>query len=294
MIDQDVTILEREEAVHVSTFASEIVTCQLGDGTRRRLLLKRGGTHSVPTYGHRGGVPYEAEIYRSVLASLPASTPSYYAAESDPATGETSLFIDYIDGASRLEFSDPEFIVHAARWIAAFHRLNELRAEDLAHVVHRYDLSYYMGWANRTQQHANGQNFAWLPDVVRAFEALAEELVQPPLTVIHGEYYPKNILVKDGNIIPVDWESTALAAGEIDLVSLSEGWPAQDKKDCEAEYRHERWPTGAPAAFERRLAIAEVYLLFRWLGDRPEWAIGEEASLQFETLRQLGERLGVL
>jgi hypothetical protein len=35
-------------------------------------------------------------------------------------------------------------------------------------------------------------------------------------------------------------------------------------------------------------------LLFRWLGDRPEWVTGERAEGQFASLRRLGEQLGVL
>ena len=86
-----------------------------------------------------------------------------------------------------------------------------------------------------------------LAGLATTFEERASELTSAPQTIIHGEYYPKNILVREGEIFPVDWESAAVAAGEIDLASLTEGWPEEDKRVCQAEYCAARWPNGAPA-----------------------------------------------
>ena len=46
--------------------------------------------------------------------------------------------------------------------------------------------------------------------------------------MIHGEYYPHNILFQSGVVRPVDWETAALAPGEIDLATLCEGWPPEE------------------------------------------------------------------
>jgi hypothetical protein len=59
-------------------------------------------------------------------------------------------------------------------------------------------------------------------------------------------------------IYPVDWESAAVAAGEIDLAALTEGWPPGFVEQCELEYQRARWPEGPPTGFERRLAAAPV------------------------------------
>src|SRR5260370_18538076 len=103
MTSQPITILNREPAVYVSTFFNEIVTCRLADGSVRRLIAKRGGGHSEPTYGHRGGVPYEAKVYCSVLQPLATTTPRFYGAERDAATGGTTLLIDYLENARRFQ-----------------------------------------------------------------------------------------------------------------------------------------------------------------------------------------------
>ena len=94
-----------------------------------------------------------------------------------------------------------------------------------------------------------------------------ELLLGSPTTVIHGEFYPSNVLRVGDAIRPVDWESAAVGAGEIDLASLVEGWPEKLARECVENYRGIRWPQGAPASFERVLDAARVYLALRWLGD---------------------------
>jgi hypothetical protein len=60
------------------------------------------------------------------------------------------------------------------------------------------------------------------------------------------------------------------ALGEIDLAFLTDSWPEEIVRQCEREHQRVRRPTGSPTNFERRLGAAQLYMLFRWLGDRPE------------------------
>jgi len=70
----------------------------------------------------------------------------------------------------------------------------------------------------------------------------------------------------------VDWETAAIAPGEIDLATLTEGWPPEVSRQFEAEYQRARWPGGSPAGFQRNLDVARVYMQLRWLGDDdPKW-----------------------
>ena len=101
-----------------------------------------------------------------------------------------------------------------------------------------------------------------------------------------------NILYSGGVIYPIDWESAAVAAGEIDLACLTEGWPPRVVRECERRYREARWPDGAPADFERRLGAARLYLAFRWLGEEPDETVDESNRWRFDDLRTVGERLG--
>ena len=294
MTSQMFAILKREPSDSISTFFNEIVTCRLDDGSVRRLLLKRGAPDSNPTYGrhlaygHRGGPRYEAEVYRRVLAPLRTSAPRFHASNTDPTTGETTLLIDYIADATTLKHAELETVLQAARWIGAFHQSNESRVSALRGAITEYDAAYYLGWVRRTLALTRNLHLPWLPAVCRCFEDVIRELLAASPTIIHGEYFPTNILVSGKLIAPVDWESAAIAAGEIDLVTLAQGWGDQAREALVAEYRFARWGEEVPTGFERRLAIADLYLLFRWFedfdfADREEW---------FLIARQLGERLG--
>jgi thiamine kinase-like enzyme len=119
-------------------------------------------------------------------------------------------------------------------------------------------------------------------------------LLDASLTVIHGEFYPENVLFHEGRVVPVDWETAALAAGEIDLASLVEGWPAVVASGCEQRYSRSRWPSGPPYDLERTLAAARAYWSLRWLGQGREWLDQEQRRRYLETLRNVAERLPIM
>jgi aminoglycoside phosphotransferase (APT) family kinase protein len=175
-----------------------------------------------------------------------------------------------MDKSVRLRDShDRTLMCAAARWLARFHRASESRL-SLASLpcLHRYDAGHYLGWADRTSQLAGPlhQRFPWLATLCERFEDVVGMLLKPPAMIIHGEYYPNNILFRQGMIYPVDWESTTIAIGEIDFASLIERWPPEIIERCKAEYLSARWSEGPPAGFEQRLDVAKLYWRFRWLG----------------------------
>ena len=112
-------------------------------------------------------------------------------------------------------------------------------------------------------------------------------------TVIHGEFYAKTVLVRAQILFMVDWESTAIAPGAIDLVALTEGegWSPKLVRRCEIEYLRARWPDGAPADFQRTLAAARVYMHFRWLGERPDWTLREKTLWRYDHLHAAAKQL---
>ena len=154
----------------------------------------------------------------------------------------------------------------------------------------------YLGWAERTSRFAGDlhHRFPWLATLCKRFEDILDILLDPPSLIIHGEYYPGNVLFLNGPVYPIDWESTAVAAAEIDLASLIEDWPTETARLCILEYQTTRWPEGAPADFARRLEAVQVYWHLRWLGDRPAWTHQEQALTRFERLKNLGERFELI
>jgi hypothetical protein len=287
-------VVARSRNVYSSTAPSEIVRCRLGDGRELKLLCKYSlGPHGN-SFGHRGGGPYEAMVYRRVLQPLEASAPALYGMYVDSATLSTWLVLEFVEGFSRGMSRDSMFL--AAVWAAAFHRAAEaLRPHPAELTV--YDGGYYRGWAARTEEFAGvgRRRQPWLARVCASFAEEGPALLGARPTVIHGEYYPHNVLSRRScEIHPVDWESAAVAAGEIDLASLTEGWPTSYASRCESFYRRVRWPDGAPRDFRRAMAAARAYLALRWLGESPSQTRSRHSSPYFEQLHRQGRKLGWL
>jgi hypothetical protein len=297
--NDQVRVLDRQPNVYASTFPTEFVTCLLADGSKMQLFCKyeAGRTHKV--HGHRGDVAYEADVYHHVLRPLQVSAPKFYGRYVDDETGDTWLILESLAESVRVtKTCDPVAMRKAARWIGRFHADSEMRlAKFPRSLLKRYDTKYYLGWVRRTFEFTRHlhQRFHWLGTLCERFEsAVIPLLLAPPQTVIHGEYYPSNILFNDGIISPVDWESAAIAVGEIDLACLTEEWPAGAIKQCKLEYQRGRWPNGWPSEFERTLSAAQLYLFFRWLGDRQEWTISRNSLGYIKQLRSAGEKLGLI
>src|SRR5260370_947943 len=73
-----IRILDRTPAIWASTYPSEVVTCAVGGSSELKLYCKYMAGLEYESFGHRGGVPYEIEVYRHVLAGLPVSLPTFY------------------------------------------------------------------------------------------------------------------------------------------------------------------------------------------------------------------------
>lgn len=296
------TIIDREQNLYTSTSPSEIVTCELNDCRRFRLLLKysssrAGAKNGGASRGHRGGVTYEAEIYKHVLSLSDASTPKFYGAYALPDSDSICLVLEYLDRSVKASLMRGG-VLQAAQWLAEFHASHATGgANASASCLKVYDSEYYRGWADLTLKYSESlhQRYPWLPALCAHFQELIPDLLAPPLTVIHGEFYPDNILIQDDTVYPVDWESTALAAGEIDLASLTEGWRPEFIEKCKNEYKRIRWTDKAPENFERKLEAARVYWHTRWLGESGGAnALSPKASWRYAELRSGAERMGLI
>ncbi len=296
---EQVTVIDREPAVTASTFPSEIVTCRIDAGKVQQLYCKYAIGYGHASEDHRRGLAYEAEVYRNVLQPLETTTPAFCGAYSDSTTGDTWLILEYLDQSMPLnQIDEPAPILGAAaRWIGEFHSRNERRLATTAMpALVAYDAEYYFGWARRTSLFAGDLRgrYPWVEVVCRDYEKLVDLLLMRPATIIHGEFESDNLLLRDGVLYPVDWESAAIAVGEMDLARLTWGWPAEIAARCELEYQRARWPEGAPADFGRRVAAARLYLPLRFLGERADWTIQESSAELFEELRSAGVELELI
>lgn len=291
--DQSVAVLLRERNDYASSYASEVVTCQLADGSELKVFCKYSGNPARHLeFGHRGGVAREVEVYRRVLSTGNRLTPRFYGAFEDTTSGCTCLVIEYLRGAVKFSM-ELDGQVRAARWIAGFHEENAGRAADLSFVfLPRYDVDYYRGWIDRTIDYASPEapGIAWLSGLQSRAPAICAILSSAPVTVIHGEFYSANVLSQAETIVPVDWESAAIGPGEIDLASLTQGWGSADVTAAEDAYCRARWPGGRPAAFARILVAAQIYFVVRWLGQTPGWIVRSNCRWAKDELETTIER----
>ena len=291
------TAIRREENEYSRSYASEIVACQFADGSARRLFLKYMTTldESHRDHGMRGGLAYEARVYSELLCGV--IRPAFYGLHTGP-DGALWLVLECLDDTVPLDLADDETaIFKAAAWLGKFHAGQERRVETKRPADLRiYDAEFYRGWARRTNEFAGEghQRAPWLAGLGAEFDLVIDTLLTSPLTLVHGEFYPHNIIFREGEIFTVDWESAALATGEIDLVALTEGWSENTEKKCQRAYREARWPGGAPELFEHRIAAARVFMHLRWMGEHPSWAAEEKEALwQITELKRWAERFGL-
>jgi hypothetical protein len=289
------TLVRREPNRFASTFPSEIVTYRIGKA-ERRLLCKYEGGRSHTAHGHRGNVAYEADVYREVLARLETTAPEVLGASS---TGEW-LVVEYLDGCLSAADTEPEdapaALERAAAWVGSFHAATKPIAPELKARLKSYDADYYARWFRRTSLLAGPwhDRLPWLEDLCAGAERIGDELAAQPATVVHGEYVPHNVLLLGERVCPVDWESAAVAFGEIDIAALVDKWPEATAERCIRAYVSARYGDAEPADLSRRLDLGRLYWDARWLGDRPEWTTSEKVGPRFEHLRRAATNLGLL
>jgi Phosphotransferase enzyme family len=288
-----VEVLERRPNPRMSTFPSELVTCRVPGRGDLRLFCKHAADRGPSGHGHRGGLAYEASVYREVLPRLAPGSPRFRGMDAHRNGTCHLLAIEALEGARRLSKA-PQRMEGAASWAGGLHARAERRLQGMPPSLRRHDAAYYAAWAERALRLLpSGARARWVERACTGFGAAAGSLADARPSVAHGEYYPSNVLVRGMRLAPVDWESAAVGAGEIDLATLTENWPGDTVQACERAYRAARWNGSAPGDFEQHVALARVYVHLRWLGDRPE-RTAREAGRRLPRLRVAAGRAGIV
>ena len=290
-----VSVLDRQVCSYASTFPCELVTCSGEDGRETKLHFKYTRWNGGELEWHRG-VAFEGEVYRDVVNRCELPAPTCFGVFRDEATELSCLVLEHLDGSSRVSKVGVEAMVKAARWIGAFHARFETdeRTGDVS--LPEFDHAYIVRWAENAAAHTTAlhDEFPLLRRAGEILDDLAAHLGSRPRTVIHGEYYPRNVLAVGGAVFPIDWETAARAAGEIDLAALIERWTPDVADPCVLAYRQSRWPGGAPPEFERTLCAARMLWHLRWLGSKPQKKrrrSGGWRAREFTELADLAQRL---
>ncbi|GAC1388671.1 MAG: hypothetical protein NVSMB45_18530 [Ginsengibacter sp.] len=285
-------ILSRESFIQTSTSPVELIICKTGVNIVKTLFCKYDGRQGDDNYDHRIGLEYEAKIYADVLSNMHISKINYYGF-GYLDNNESLLVLEYMEDVSRIDSSeDDDVLPKAAEWIGKFHHLGDGLVPDFIKI---YDKEHYTSWVVRFKELTSNckKDYPIIERIIKFFLNNLSSLLTDSQTIIHGEYYPKNILIKDGVIYPVDWESAAVGAGEIDLVCLTEGWENDDVEKAKEIYKTARWPAGGDMAnieFELRLLMADIYFMIRWWPDYLTSPSLLKDSNRYQELQEVYER----
>jgi Phosphotransferase enzyme family len=291
----EVELRSREPNSYSSTYPSDVVTCAAG--TRTVTLLCK---YEVPRdRGLRGvpvGVRYESSAYRFAVEPSRLTAPRWFGLFGGGAAGPTWLVLEFLADASRLDKS-PERggLSRAARWIGSFHRFHDVRAKDPPRCLNREGREAFRATVRRaTDRWQELQDtHPWFHPLGKSYEAVFCDLFVRRPTVIHGEFYPSNVLVRDGAVFPVDWERAAVSAGEIDLAALTEGWTQEDVSRAMKSYVDARWGGEAPENFTEAVEAARAYLHLQALGDLVSGPFKAKDEWRLQHLREMAEERGL-
>jgi aminoglycoside phosphotransferase (APT) family kinase protein len=232
----------------------------------------------------------EIEVYRHILSPRGIGAP-YRGAVRNPALGRYWLLIDRLPGVELWQVGELHRWVDVARWLAAFHSTfaggGGPEAGEGMKTLIRHDASFYRGWICRAHAFVppDGESAGGTRTRIRrlapAYDAVISRLCSLPRTLLHGEFYPSNILVQPmvgGTLVsPVDWEMAALGPGLVDLAALvAGGWSEGDRRTIAHAYRREAEARGevpwrSPGEFDWLLDGCGLHVALQWLGWSPHW-----------------------
>jgi hypothetical protein len=291
----EVALTGREPNSYASTFPSEVVTCLAGSRTLT-LLCKYEAPRDRGVRGVPVGVRYESAAYRSAVEPSPLTAPRWFGLHGDEPAGPTWLLLEFLAETLRLDKSPGRGgLSRAARWIGSFHRFHDLGAKAAPECLNREGPATFRACVARATERWQELRAAhpWFHPLARDCEAVFCDLFVRRPTVIHGEFYPSNILARDGSVFPVDWERAAVSAGEIDFAALTEGWKPEDVRLATESYVDTRWDGEAPDDFAETVDAARVYLHLQALGDLVPGPYKAKDEWRLDHLRVVAEGRGL-
>jgi hypothetical protein len=243
--------LRRQPSPFATLFPAEILSLSLAGGGEFSLFLKHLGPEEADNPDKRCR-DREVRVYEELLAGADLPVPSYYGSAWNEATGRREVFLEHIDDWS-LRYQSLEHWFTAARRLAALHAHFAARAEELLayDFLLRLDASYLHAWAGRaltTVSDLYPDLAAGLEAVVRGCDRAADVLGSQPVTLVHNDLSPKNVIADrskfPARICFVDWELAGVGCGLLDLVHLKYGLSPEDDQSFCAAYFAELAGTG--------------------------------------------------
>jgi Ser/Thr protein kinase RdoA (MazF antagonist) len=297
-------IVTRRPFAYATSHRLEEIELRGARGASQYLVAKHLGRHAMteaariakPAAMHCAG--REVAVYRHVLAGADIGTPKLVGgwADGDDAAdgavdgdGDGVLVLEWVDGTPLAEIGDFTVWQAVARWLARMHAtfaaVPRITASDRGPLssLLRYDRELLATAGRRGLERASEQRLG-APEMLVALAARHEyalrALESASPTLVHGDFYPANIIVAGDRIAVVDWELTGTGPAVLDLAALGAGaWSAAERFELIRAYHEEALTlrvTETLTALVRRVELASLHLALRWIGSAPEWDTPEE------------------
>jgi aminoglycoside phosphotransferase (APT) family kinase protein len=309
--------LRRRRSAYSSSYTIQNLEVELDRGQVLRLVLKDMSRDSLSSTAHavRPEFLYQArreiETYQRLLHPQRFGTAICYGASANQDQ-HCWLFLERVDGPLLWQTDKMELWQEAARWLARLHAQFDTRncprpATEIAHLL-RYGGLFFTVWLRRAEEFLRCRDKTLSRETWRAFGRLAERydtvvarLSELPTTLIHGEFYPSNVIVRRSKqaseICPIDWEVAAIGPGLIDLAALTSGdWTESNRTAITAAYREELkcWSDRQVSMPELTEAVeyCQLHICVQLLGWACDWSPPEQHAQNWlqEALR-LANRL---
>jgi hypothetical protein len=266
--------LERRPHAYRASFGLEALQLRLADGRELRMVHKDLSHRSLDANARRAKPPHlhdpvrEIEVYAQMLAGHDLGTAAYYGAVVDRARDRYWLFLEDVPGIALWQEGEHATWLAVARWLAELH---ERVAPNGASLL-RYDAEM--------QRRFLAQAVARLPPSAGELLAAAQERALStfdaiPSALVHGDFYPSNVLVdtRGGRvrICALDWESAGVGPSLLDLASLVAGWPEHEVAALAGAYRSALAHPPPEDEFHHALDCCRLHVAVRWLGWSRRW-----------------------
>lgn len=267
------------------------------DGSTIRLIAKYLGRTAMseaarlakPAALHSAG--RELAVYRHILAGADLGTPALIGGWTRDGDGEVGVMVlDRVEGTPLSEIGDVNVWQATARWLARTHarfagavpRIPTSDSSARTSLV-SYDREMLGAAARRGLERAAEQALGSAEMCVALgarLEYALRALSSATPTLVHGDFYPSNVVVTDDRIAVVDWELAGTGPAVLDLAALAAGgWSNRQRHDLIKAYHEESLAvrrTETLTALVRRVELASLCLALRWVGSATDWDAPDE------------------
>jgi Ser/Thr protein kinase RdoA (MazF antagonist) len=279
----------RRPFVYATSYRLEEIEVHRPDGSNQHLVAKHLGRQAMtdaarlakPAALHRAD--RELAVYRHILAGAGLGTPELIGGWASNDNDTAVMVLEQVEGTPLAEIGDFTVWEAAARWLARMHAVFSARPPRLPASGSRTSLVSYdrellaaagRRGLERAAKHALGSAEVCVALGARHEYALrALELATP--TLVHGDFYPSNIVVAGDRIAVVDWELAGTGPAALDIAALAAGgWSSEQRHDLIRAYHEQALVlrrTETLTALVRRVELASLHLALRWVGSTPDW-----------------------